>query len=372
MHKVFAHTCLALAGASVLLADGTGPFVGKALVPKYDIWMYPHGSGGARETASTFTALPSPATETHVEDRFGQFVIRFDTTSIAAAGLGVDNYQPERIVLTAALVTGGIVYDPTPDAYQTSAPKGTPDLDPGRPLEVHGTGFRGGATVSNYNESSSYGNGSIHGRNAYAMGYTPAGVARDVSHNVTEGFDSIPWGVGRIYLRSGDGAPDVELNPGAAVPAPDGETPPPVVKFELNLALPGVAAYVRESLNRGYIWLTISSLHSTTQNAASGYPAFYTKEHPEHAMFGDVAATLDVEYSLPIRVLSFSRNATTNTASISWNASKGYKYVLQRSEELTAGSWVPVNTYQPTDSGTLTWSGPSASPKAFYRVIRTK
>ncbi|RYD27282.1 MAG: hypothetical protein EOP87_21400, partial [Verrucomicrobiaceae bacterium] len=336
-----------IAGASALMADGTGPFSGQAAKPEYDIWMYPHGPGGTRQTASVYTALPSPASETGVEDRFAQFVLKFNTAGIARPGLGADNYHPERVVLTA-MVQGFIIYDPTEDARQTSEANGPPDLDEGRPIEVHGTGFRGTATSANYNETSPFGSSSIHGRNAYAMGYSPEGVARDVSHNVTEKFDSIPWGIGRALARPAEGEPYEELQPGDNIPYNA------LIEFELNLSLPGVAGYVRESLNKGYIWLTISSLHSTTQMAASGYPVFFTKENPEEALYGDAAAFLKVDYSLPIRILSFNRNETAGTAAISWNGSPGFKYELQRSENLTTNSWFPVNTQQPTTAASLT------------------
>lgn len=351
------------------MADGTGPFRAEIPVPEADIWMYPHGSGGGdRTSASTFTALPLPASSTGVEDRFAQFVLKFDTDSLAAGiltELGADNYLPEKVVLTAVVLQGGIPYDPTEDARQTHEPDGTPDQDAGRPIELYGTGFRGTANDSNYSETSSFGSSAIHGRSAYSMGFTPAGTPRDVSHSVTEGIDPQPWAVGRVLVSPAEGEPYEELEPGAIIPALAH------VEFELNLALPGVAAYVRDALNKGHIWFTISSLHSTTEMAANGFPSFYTKENAEHAAFGDVAAFLAIDYSLPVRILSFTHDASAGTVSISWNGSPKFKYELQRSEELTPQSWSPVNTYQPATAAPLSWNGASSSPKEFFRVIRT-
>lgn len=361
---------LLLAGVSAVSADGTGPFSAQVEVPGADIWMYPHGGGGgSRTSASTFTALPMPASSTGVEDRFAQFILRFDTESLIHKDYGADNYLPEKVVLTVVLLQGGIVYDPTEDARQTYLPSGQAgaiaDQDAGRPIELFGTGFRGGETESSYNEESEFGSSAIHGRSAYAMSYSSTGVARDVSHSVTEGIDSTPWSVGRVLVSAGEGEPYEELAPGAIIPALAH------VEFELNLSIPGVAAYVRQALDKGRIWFTVSSLHSTTEMASSGYPSFYTKENAEQAIFGDVAAFLDVDYSLPVRVLSFSRDAVAGTAAISWNGSKGFKYQLQRSEELTAQSWTPVSDHQPVVNGVVSWSGSSASPRAFYRVVRT-
>lgn len=310
-----------------------------------------------------------PASSSGVEDRFAQFILRFDTASVIHKEYGAGNYLPGKVVLTVVVLQGGIPYDPTEDARQTYLPSGepgaVPDSDAGRPIELFGTGFRGGETEASYNEDSDFGSGAIHGRSAYAMGFSSTGVARDVSHNVTEGIDSMPWSVGRVLVSPAEGEPYEELEPGAIIPALAH------VEFELDLSRPGVAAYVREALDKGRIWFTVSSLHSTTEMASSGYPSFYTKENAEQALFGDVAAFLDVEYSLPVNILSFSRDAVAGTAAISWNGSKGFKYELQRSEELTAESWVPVTTLQPAANGTLSWSGASASPRAFYRVTRT-
>ncbi|RYD23701.1 MAG: hypothetical protein EOP88_03125 [Verrucomicrobiaceae bacterium] len=361
---------LLLAGVSAVSADGTGPFSAQIELPGADIWMYQHGGdGGTRTSASTFTALPSPATSTHAEDRFAQFVLRFDTASLIHKEYGADNYLPEKVVMTAVLLQGGLVYDPTEDARQTYLPSGAAgavaDTDAGRPIELFGTGFRSGATEATFNEESEYGSGAIHGRSAYAMSYSSTGVARDVSHNVTEGIDSTPWAVGRVLVRAGDGETYEELAPGAIIPELAH------VEFELNLTIPGVAAYVRQALDKGRIWFTVSSLHSTTEMASSGYPSFYTKENAEQAEFGDVAAFLQVDYSLPVRVISFSRDAVAGTAAISWNGSKGFKYELQRSEELTGESWLPVTTITPNANGAVSWSGASASPRAFYRVLRT-
>lgn len=368
VHKFFAQLLFLLAGVSAVLADGTGPFSAAVWVPEADIWMYPHGQGGARTSASTFSALPSPASSSGVEDRFAQFVLKFNTAALPAkiaSGLGADNYQPERVVLTAVILQGGVPYDPTEDPRQTYEPDGIPDPDAGRPIELFGTGFRGTATDATYNETSPFGSAAFHGRNAYAMGFSPEGTPRDISHSVTEGIDPLPWAVGRVLVSAGEGEPYEELEPGAIIPALAH------VEFELNLALPGVAAHVRDSLNKGYIWFTVSSLHSTTEMSSSGYPSFYTKENAEQALFGDVAAFLAVDYSLPVRILSFNHDSTAGTAAISWNGSPGFKYELQRSQELTEESWSPVITHQPTSAAPLSWSGSSSSPREFFRVIRT-
>ncbi|GAA5128924.1 hypothetical protein JIN84_02625 [Luteolibacter yonseiensis] len=372
MHKSFLSarvSVLLLLGATGLTAAGTGPFSSQAQSPTADLWMYPNANNlGGGGTASTFTALPTVYSPPE-EDRLAQFVVRFNTVAAGIpAGLGVDNYDVSRIALTCILTAGGIRYDATEDPRSSYGPGSTADPDAGRPLEVYGTGFRNNFTAATFTESSAFGPKTAGGRNAYAMSYTPAGVARDVSNNVTGGFDSMPWAIGKIQTRPFNGGAWTQLAPGAMVP--DDPNLLIAAVFELNTTLPGVANYVKTSLNQGYIWLTVSSLHSTEQQAFSGFPQFYTKENAEHALFGFMAPSLNVTYSLPVKVITFSRNETAQTASITWNGSPGYKYTVERSETMAVGSWTPVHSVTPTSAGNLNWSGSSPSPKSFYRISR--
>lgn len=334
--------------------------------PAADRWMYPHNATpGTRTAASTYTALPMPASESGVDDRFAQFILRYDTGALGVpAGLGVENYQPERVVLTAVIAANtGFVYDPTPDPLSSVGPNATADPDAGRPIELHGTGFRGGFDANTFLENSVFGGYGIGGRNAFALGYDASGIARDVSHNVTQGFDSVPWAVGRVYRQASSGAPYVELAPGATIMMYDH------VVFELDLTSPGVSDYVRQSLHIGKLWLTISSLHSAMEMGTTGYPSFFTKEHPEQALFHDVAATLDIEYSLPLR-LAIQRDAATQNVNLQWNAAPGFRYTVQRSETLQASSWTPVAVMDSTGAVPLQWQGVSSSAQAFFRVLR--
>lgn len=361
---------LLLLGATGLTAAGTGPFTAQSLIPAVDSWMYPHASNpGGGGTASTYSALPMPVSESGVDDRFSQFVIKFDTVAAGIpAGLGEDNYDVSRIALTCRITTGGIRYDATEDPRSSYGPGATADPDMGRPLELFGTGFRNNFNSTTYKETSPFGSMGPGGRSAYALGYSPIAVERDVSNNVTAGFDAMPWAIGKIQTKPFEGGTWKTVTPSAAVPSAQDSLIQAV--FELNTALPGVANYVKASLNQGYIWLTVSSLHSTEQQASSGFPQFYTKENAEQALFGDVAPSLSVTYSLPVKVLAFSRDQTAQTASITFNGSPGFKYTVERSETMTAGSWIPIANYAPTGVETITWSGSSPSLRSFYRISR--
>lgn len=331
-----------------------------------------NGTPGTRPTGSTFTSLPADPTQG--DDRLAQVILKFDTAALGIpTGLGAANYHPQRLVLTAMIESAGVPYDPTEDARNTYNPGATvADSDAGRPFELHGTGFRGGFTAATFQENSAFGLVTPGGRNAYALGFTPQGVARDVSRNVTQNFDSAPWAVGKVFQRQTLGGPWIELQPGATINGYEETVDDfPMARFEVNLDLPGVRDYVCESLNRGFIWLTLSSLHASTQQAAEGYPNFILRDHPEAPLF-EVEPTLDVTYSLPLRISSFTR--TDGSSQIQWNASPGYSYVVETSADLKQGSWQKLTTTPLTTAtpGTLSYSAPGTAGRAFFRIVRTK
>lgn len=339
--------------------------------PSGDRWMYSfNGTPGKRTTASTFSNLPEDG---GVDDRLGQFLIKFDTVAAGVpAGLGASNYHIQKIVLTARIHvpadTPGVEYDPTEDARQTYGPGATPDLDVGRPLELHGAGFRGGFTQFSFLESSPYGGYAPGLRNSYALGFSPEGVARDVSSSVTNGIDAFPWSIGKAFVELEEGGDWEELAPGDRIPKYA------FVTFELDLSLPGVSNYVREGFHNGFVWFMLTSLHSVAQEASSGFPAYFTKDHEEHILFKDVAPTLEIEYSLPLMIRSFTHQSTSGESYIEWNGSPGFQYKVQASPDLTTGSWSDLT---PQPMTTLTpaplWFRPSGSgDKHFYRVVRTQ
>ncbi|MEO5917770.1 MAG: hypothetical protein ABIS50_26295 [Luteolibacter sp.] len=352
-----------LLGVSGLTAGGTGPYTAHAPQPAADLWMYPNTpTPGTRTTASTFSYLPF----TGVDDRYGQFVVKFNTVAAGIpAGLGSSNYDIHRLVFTAVYASEeSLPYDPTEDprASLGSAPT-IADPDAGRPLELHGTGFRGGFTATTFNETSPYGS-----RNAFASSFDAAGVARDVTNSITLGYESYPWAIGKISAPV-----DINANPVVYVPLLPGEVIPLYshVTFEINLALPGVADYVRQGLHQGCLWFSLSSFHPVTGPGSSGFPAYFTLNHPEQALYGDVAPTLDAEFSLPLRVASFSRSAAGNTANLTWNGSPGFKYVVEGTSNLATGVWSPLGTFTTATPVTLTWSGNASLPRTFFRIART-
>ena len=345
-----------LLAATGLPAGGGEIFSARIGEPAADRWMYPsNGTPGTRATASTFSALPSPASQTDADDRFAQFVVKFDTVAAGIpAGLGPENYDVPSLVFTAVIAQAdGTEYDPTADPLASFGPAATPDPDPGRPLELHGTGFRGGFTAATFQENSNFGWGPPGSRNAHALGFDAQGNPRDVSHNVTAGFESAAWAIGSIAGRQA----------GETIQMYD------EVRFQIDLSAPGVHDYVRQGLHAGFLWFTLSSLHSATQMGSSGFPGYFTRDHPEQDLFGDVAAALEIQYTLPLRVTAFTRAG--NNTSLTWNAAPGFRYDVQTTADLADPDWQTVQSFTTAAPAPLVWTGTGTATRAFFRIART-
>ncbi|BCX47054.1 hypothetical protein HAHE_09620 [Haloferula helveola] len=316
--------------------------------PSEDRWMYPSNSTpGSRAQASTFSALPDAA---GLEDRWGFFLLAFDTTVAVPAGLPPESYRIRSISLRAT--TGQdqtFEYDPTYDpvaSYGTpSTPVPAPDSDIGRPVELHGAGFRNGFTAASFSESSPYGSPE---RNAYPLGFDSAGTERDVSWNVTQGFESRPWAVGTT----------ADVAPGDPVPL---ETE---FHFEINPNVPGIGTYLRQSLADGKLWLTLSSLHPAIQQGGE-LASWLTRDDSLHILFGDLAPqlTLDVEIDLPLTITSGPAGPV-----LSWPQFSGYSFVLQASPDLSEESWQPVHTADATDDTPGSFTDTAGLARRFYRL----
>lgn len=334
------------------LAAGGENFSVTLTEPAADRWMYPaNGTPGTRTQASTFSALPG---DLETDNRFGQFVFKFDTAAAGIpAGLGAENYDISAIILTATIGQDRLfLYDPTQDAWFTYGMTELPDTDPGRPLELHGTGFRNGFTAADFQETSAHSGGTPAERNAYALGFDENGTPRDVTDNVTEAFESFPWAVGQIE----------GLVPGDPVPVDS------VVRFTPDLTQPGVAAYLREGLNQGFIWFTLSSLHPAIQQGGE-FVSYYTRDNPVHQLFGDAAPTLAVSCTLPTDFISFTRN-DAGLVTLDFIRFPGFTHILQASPDLTENSWEDLETFPAAPASLLTWEQASPLPRRFFRIAR--
>jgi hypothetical protein len=343
---------LALFPAAVCAAAGSPLLIDE---PSQDRWMYPSNSTpGFRSQASTFSALPGSA---GLDDRWGFFLFAFDTGNVLPPGLPPDAYRIRSVKITATIGQDRLfAYDPTHDSWQTYGTPSTPasivDDDAGRPLELHGAGFRNTWTPSTFLETSPYGSSIPGTRNAFPLGFDAAGISRDVSNSVTQKFESDPWALGRTQaLQAGDLVP-VDT----------------VIDFKLDMGKPGVSTYLQEGLAAGRIWFSLTSLHPATQQAGE-FVAWYTKDDLYHQLFGGLAPTLEIDVELAVPLMISNLNGEV---SLSWPEYAGFTHSLQACSNPTNNSWIAVHAHAATVDGIGGFSENISSAARFYRLALTR
>ena len=241
--------------------------------PTLDKWVYPFASngGGLRTSAPTFGSVGGDAGLW--DDRDAQFLAGFNTSGDVPTGLGAASYQvvSAQFTITMNIHAANLVmfdgsYDPisTYDTANGGAPINGDDA--GRSIELYGVGYRNGFTATSMVENSpfAFGDPTLEGvRNFYATDFL-AGAARDVSNNVRDGFDPLPFAVGQV-------APGFLNLDGTIMDQAD-------IVFTLNLANPDVLAYLASGLDLGRVNLMVSSMHSASQGGPATRPEFDTKE----------------------------------------------------------------------------------------------
>lgn len=275
-----------LAGLFTGLAACAQPFKYQPPVPTLDRWMYFIGDfDGQRPAASTFGAF-----DPRFDVRDAQFLLGWDTAGVVATNAGPSRYLLRRARITLTVTQGErFEYDPTHDAYTTYAtnqPYFTPDLDPGRPVELYGAGFRNGFTAATFLENSPYGpvnpitssNISLGTRNAFAVMFDTNGLPADVGNNVGQrnpdwtqpDFETTPWAIGQT----------TNVAPGELVPEDARFT------FDVDLGDPLVVGYLQRALHEGRLRLVVSSLHPSAQvggpvggGGQGAFPLWATKEN---------------------------------------------------------------------------------------------
>ncbi len=321
--------------------------------PSQDRWMYPsNATPGTRAQASTFSALPDSS---GVDDRWAFYLFAFDTASIAPPGLEPRRYQIRSMRVTARIGQDRLfAYDPTEDPWNSYAtadvPAEIPDANTGRPLELFGAGFRNGFTAADFTEFSPYGSNTPGQRNAYPLGYDHNATPRDVSNNVTEQFEPLPWSIGQM-----------DLAPGTLVP--EGT----VVTFDLDLTQPGVAHYLQQGLANGRLWFSLTSLHPALFLDGE-FVSYHTRDGVEHIIFGDAAPawSADIEIDHPLAITPHSDEPSMV---LSWPQAAGFSYTLFTSPDLSVSSWQPLHSETAASAGITSFTDPIVpGPQRFYRL----
>jgi hypothetical protein len=318
--------------------------------PHDDRWMYPHnGTPGTRPQASTFSALPLSAGS---DDRWAFFLLGFQTSQQVPVNLPPEFYRIRSVRITATVGSDNYFrYDGSYDSWQTYATTTrsaqVADADIGRPVELHGVGFRNGFNASNFTEFSAHGSSSPGMRNAFPMSYSPNGTAIDISSNVTQAFESNAWAIGQS-----------DISPGGWVP--EGTE----LRFDLNLTIPGVRTYLQQSLSAGRLWLAIDSMHPAFEMGGEFVP-LYTKEDFGHELFGGLAPTLEIEVEIA-HPLHFQ--IVNQQVHLQWPTYAGNQYVLQTSTNLALGSWQNLSQIRVTQHSSSQFTTPFTIGSRFFRL----
>lgn len=342
-----------------------------------DKYMYPFINdipvAGRRGLASVFGAygtIDDP--RFNFDDRDAQYFLDFATSALAQPGRGSANYRILSLSVTLVVENNNIfAYDPTFDALGSYA-GAFADLDPGRPMELYGVGYRSNWTRSSFNEDSPFQtqpSSSIQDpkgdwnrkRNAFAADFSANGVLRDVSNNVEEGFEVNPWAIADSpgYVDLDGNYVESALTPGNTVP--EGS----VFRFHVNLADPKIVAYLQDGLNAGRLHLMVSSLYGTTQQSTD-IPRFYTKDHDPGIGYY-LGPRLQAEVVL-MPSTQIIRNGASNR--ITYDTVIGQSYQVQYRDSLGSGEWLPIGSLRNGTGGTLTHDdtpAPSVNSR-FYRV----
>ena len=279
MRSIYFSPSVLLAIPAVVVATAVADVVEVNLTePTLDRWFYPfNASPGTRVDAPIFGAITDQEIgfDPSFDNRDGQMLIGFDTTGDVPAGLGAANYLISAASVLVTLKSDlTFEYDTTVDPYTSWLPSMdpayTPDPDPGRPLEIFGAGFRCGHTASTFPENGPFcDNCSCFPpspcravRCVYPVDFTGACVAGDVSNNVDEAFDPVPFGV----------ATSDTLGQGESVPSGT------VLTFEIDVADPCVQQYLAGALDEGMLDLVIASIYFAAKGQAGSAPRIYCRE----------------------------------------------------------------------------------------------
>lgn len=251
------------------------PFSLRSVPANLARWMYPFNSDPAsRPTASVFGALGSSP---NFDSRDAQYLLGWTTTNRVPAGQGATNYLIRHARVTLTIASGDqYAYTGTLRDYRTHFPTNDPRYLPATntsaPVELFGTGFRGGYTMATFQQDTPYlgvpSAGDYTNRTAYAAGFDTNGVLVDVSDNVGDDgtneisspFEVAPFAVGQT----------TNVAEGQQMPLGSQLT------FDLNLDDPLIYSYVQQGLNDGKLMLTATALGRASRSGPPTYPNFYT------------------------------------------------------------------------------------------------
>ena len=238
--------------------------------PSADRWNYGFNvTPGTRPVASVFGYTGDLY---EFDDRDGQVIIAFDTSTVIAPGAGADRYVVDTFTIELMLadpLAGG--YDPTVDDWRThlasADPLYLPDADPGRPIELYATGFRNRVDEADWTESSDFSPGRALRRRR------PKRIRRPMHAR---------WTVaGRLELhqRGVHRNSNRHRHRGRMVPGRGTPRGYVAARSRSTARIPAAAAWLSRSLNEGRLLFSVSSLVEAEQEGGD-FIDLYLRENP--------------------------------------------------------------------------------------------
>lgn len=261
-------------------------------VPTFDRWNYPfNASPGSRSVGSTFSSYNSGY---DFDNRDGQILLGWQTDGLVEPGWPASAYTVHQCIVTIAIASNDIIYDPTADDPGTHEEGGPTDADPGRPVLLSGVGFRNGWDGWSWADDGPFGPAMTSGtRNCFAADFDDTGQLRDISNSLTQGF--VPNGFAF-------GTSDV-ATPGDLLPQYS------TLTFSVDMDDPAIQCYLRAGIADGLAEVMLTSLHPATKPGSGDSGIWPDWVLSENALVGmgivnAAAITLDVSLTEPSGVLA--------------------------------------------------------------------
>lgn len=327
--------------------------------PSQDRWNYPWNSTpGTRALASLFRATDEVGVHRH-----GTFIVGFDTSDLIPEGNAPNAYQITSAQLR--LMTSGnleVPYDPSYDPVASHLPEThelyMPDEDPGRPIQVFGTGFRNDFNIETWNETTPYSPGGDAQRTVFPIIIDENGLPKDASLAVDydNPVDVAPFAIGKLEdTKAGDPVPeDTWMN------------------FDIDLDNSGMLAYVQQGLAQGKLSFTFTSLNGGGREVRT-YPEFYTSDH----LVGE-APQLQLSVRIveapilpvPPRITGIRRTAEGIT--IQFTSPGSGTVGIRWTTDFTSWADVATLAIKPLGNGQYEWTDSQANVAVkFYRIFIT-
>lgn len=347
------HLSLDAARLNTLLAP-PGAMIAEIKTPSVDRWNYPfNATPGKRPKASVFRSVE----EGVGVFRHGTYVIGFSMGSMIPTGHSPWNYAVDSIKIQLLTSSGfEAPYDPTYDSVMTSLPEDHPsyaeDADPGRPIEIFGTGFRNDFTAHTWTETAAYAPDAESDPSVYPAILSDDGEIIDVSLAVdyADPAELQSFVTGMIQ----------DAIPGDLIPEDTW------MEFDFNLNTSNALAYVQQGLSDGNLMFTVTSLATGGQGSRT-FPEFHTSD----SLLGE-APSIVIEYRIietPTEIHILGINQEGDQWKLTGTASGAVNLGIRWTHDFVEWQEVSDPVFETTEEGHWTWTDPELNmAKKFYQI----